>query len=263
MTGRGLLATALLVGLAVTACDRASDDGGATRRPTSAPTEPATSTSPGVVPASSPVDELVGVGDARQVVSVIAADAGDTTAVLHAYESDGQRWRLVFGPWRADVGARGFAPVDAKREGDRRTPSGSYAFDFFFGVLPDPGVRYAYRDITGRAIVWDDDPASPRYNLWTDTTELPAGNDPEPMYNIPAYNHGAVIAYNTARTPGLGSAIFLHVSTGGPTAGCVALPQGQLVDILRWLDPAARPRIVMGTVAEVTTRVGPTSSAAR
>ena len=67
------------------------------------------------------------------------------------------------------------------------------------------------------------------------------------MYNTPAYNYGAVIAYNTARTPGLGSAIFLHVSTGGSTAGCVALPQGQLLEVLRWLDPAQQPRIVMGT----------------
>ena len=55
-----------------------------------------------------------------------------------------------------------------------------------------------------------------------------------------------MIAYNTARTPGLGSAIFLHVSTGGPTAGCVSLPAGQLVEVLRWLDPARRPRIVVG-----------------
>ena len=71
------------------------------------------------------------------------------------------------------------------------------------------------------------------------------------MYNTPAYTHGAVIAYNNARTPGLGSAIFLHVSTGGATAGCVALPAAQLLQVLRWLDPAQQPRIVMGTTASV------------
>ena len=68
------------------------------------------------------------------------------------------------------------------------------------------------------------------------------------MYNPPAYDHGAVIAYNTARSPGLGSAIFLHVSTGGPTAGCVSLPASQLVEGLRWLDPGRDPRIVLGVV---------------
>ena len=74
------------------------------------------------------------------------------------------------------------------------------------------------------AIVWDDDPGRALYNEWVDTTSQNAGDVPEPMYNVPAYAYGAVIAYNSARTPGSGSAIFLHVGTGGPTAGCVSLP---------------------------------------
>jgi L,D-peptidoglycan transpeptidase YkuD (ErfK/YbiS/YcfS/YnhG family) len=60
------------------------------------------------------------------------------------------------------------------------------------------------------------------------------------------YDYGAVIAYNDARTPGLGSAIFLHVSRGTPTAGCVALPVDQLLAVLRWLDPSRGPTIVLG-----------------
>jgi hypothetical protein len=49
-----------------------------------------------------------------------------------------------------------------------------------------------------------------------------------------------------ARTPGLGSAIFLHIKIGTPTAGCVTLPVGELLEVLRWLNPAASPRIEMG-----------------
>ena len=63
----------------------------------------------------------------------------------------------------------------------------------------------------------------------------------------PAYNYGAVIAYNTARKPGLGSAIFLHVSHGSATAGCVAVPQSDVLKLLRWLNPKLGPRIIMGT----------------
>lgn len=158
----------------------------------------------------------------------------------------------MFGPWSANVGSRGFAPPDQKREGDNRTPSGAYGFDFAFGVLADPGVKLAYRRVTSDAIVWDDDSTSARYNLWTDRTTQDAGDDPEPMYNPPAYNYGAVIAYNVERTPGLGSAIFLHVSKDRPTAGCVAVAQDRLVELLRWLDPARAPRVVMGTAAAVT-----------
>ena len=71
------------------------------------------------------------------------------------------------------------------------------------------------------------------------------------MY-VSAYGWGAVIAYNTARTPGLGSAIFLHLATAASTAGCVALPRDQLLSLLRWLDPARQPRIAIGTLDALT-----------
>lgn len=221
----------------------------ATETPTAAPTTSAAQSTGGGNPApapASPVDQLIGVENAQQVIAVVADGYGQTTATLTAYEKDGATWRTVFGPMTASVGGSGFAPPDAKREGDGRTPSGSYGFDFLFGVDANPGVKFPYRDITGTSIVWDDDSASARYNLWSDTSTQDAGVDPEPMYNRPAYNYGAVTAYNAARTPGLGSAIFLHVSTGGPTAGCVSIPQGALVEVLRWLDPARQPRIIMG-----------------
>jgi L,D-peptidoglycan transpeptidase YkuD (ErfK/YbiS/YcfS/YnhG family) len=177
---------------------------------------------------------------------VTAPRYGATTATLTAYERTGEGWRRAFGPWTSNVGTKGIAPPGEKREGDGRTPSGVYGFDFFFGVAADPGVKFPYRRITSRSIVWDDDPASPLYNTWVDLDRQQAGADPEPMYTTPAYDHGAVIAYNAARTPGLGSAIFLHVSTGGPTAGCVSLPAPQLIEVLRWLDPTHDPRIVIG-----------------
>jgi len=63
------------------------------------------------------------------------------------------------------------------------------------------------------------------------------------MHLTPAYNYAAVIAYNTARTPRLGSAIFLEVGTGSATAGRVSLPVGDLLKVLRWLRPALSPQI--------------------
>ena len=44
--------------------------------------------------------------------------------------------------------------------------------------------------------------------------------------DVSAYYDGVVIGYNTARTPGLGSAIFLHLNIGIATSGCVTLPPG-------------------------------------
>jgi L,D-peptidoglycan transpeptidase YkuD (ErfK/YbiS/YcfS/YnhG family) len=178
-----------------------------------------------------------------QLVTVIAASYRATQARLTAYQRHNGRWRRVFGPWIVWIGRNGLARPGAKREGDGRTPSGTFGFGFFFGVDPNPGVRFPYRRIH-ESDVWDDDPASPRYNEWVDDRYADPGAGPEPM-DVSAYDYGAVIAYNTARTPGLGSAIFLHINIGTPTAGCVTLPESELLKILRWLNPAASPKITM------------------
>ena len=228
----------------------------ATRAPTTTTVAPPPVTvgAPGPTTASPApllVTRLTGVGSAGQVIAVAASGYGTSVATLTAYERRGSGWTQVFGPWLANVGRNGVAPPGAKREGDGRTPSGAFGFDFMFGVNPNPGVKYPFRAITGRNIVWDDDSASANYNEWVDTSTASAGAGPEPMY-VSAYGSGAVIAYNDARTPGLGSAIFLHLSSGGSTAGCVALPSSELLPLLRWLDPSRQPRIIIGTVDSIT-----------
>ena len=179
----------------------------------------------------------------QQLITVKAASYGTTYATLRGYRLSGGHWVQVFGPWTARVGYNGVARPGAKREGDGRTPSGTYGLSFFFGVQPSPGVYFSYRHAYSYDY-WDDDPASPRYNEWV-VGKANAGRNPEPMHNVPPYNYAAVIAYNIARVPGLGSAIFLHVGTGGATAGCVSLPASQLVQVLRWLRPSANPRIAI------------------
>jgi L,D-peptidoglycan transpeptidase YkuD (ErfK/YbiS/YcfS/YnhG family) len=205
------------------------------------PVSPAVA-SPAVPSARTAVASVTGRASG-QLVTVVAASYGATQAELTAYQREDGQWRRVFGPWTAWIGRNGMAPPGAKREGDGRTPSGTFGFGFFFGVDPDPGVHFPYRRIYPYD-VWDDDPASPLYNEWVDDRYADPGADPEPM-DVSAYDYGAVIAYNTARTPGLGSAIFLHLNIGMPTAGCVTLPPGELLEILRWLNPAASPEIAM------------------
>jgi L,D-peptidoglycan transpeptidase YkuD (ErfK/YbiS/YcfS/YnhG family) len=180
------------------------------------------------------------------VIVVRASAYGRSYAMFTAYDRTDSGLALRFGPWTARIGRNGFAPLGEKREGDGRTPSGVDGFSFFFGIQSNPGVSFPYRRVTSRSIVWNDDPASANYNQWIDSRTGDAGRSPESMYSPPYYDYGAVIAYNTARTPGLGSAIFLHVSNGTSTAGCVALPPSQLLDVLRWLKPGLNPQIRMG-----------------
>ena len=180
----------------------------------------------------------------RQLITVTAASYGATYATLAAYRRTGHGWQRVFGPWVARIGRNGFAPPGLKREGDGRTPSGSFGLLYVFGAGPNPGFRLRYRQLRPYDY-WDDDPASPRYNEWVDSRHASPGAAPEPM-DVSAYYDGVVIGYNTARTPGLGSAIFLHLNIGIATAGCVTLPPGELLPLLRWLNPARSPRIRMG-----------------
>jgi L,D-peptidoglycan transpeptidase YkuD (ErfK/YbiS/YcfS/YnhG family) len=212
--------------------------------------------SPRATPAPAPVSRTAVTGRAsaaeglaarptvRQLITVTAASYGDTYAVLNAYRRTGHGWQRALGPWTARLGRNGFAPPAGKREGDGRTPSGSFSILFFFGAGPNPGFRFRYRQIRPYDF-WDDDPASPRYNEWVDSRHASPGRNPEPM-DVSAYDDGMVIGYNTARTPGLGSAIFLHLNIGIATSGCVTLPPGELLPLLRWLDPARSPRIRMG-----------------
>lgn len=219
----------------------------------------ATTTTPRTAPPNAPppapellVTRIAGLGTAGQVIVIATSRYGAGTATVTAYERGATGWKQVFGPWFAYIGRNGVAPIGAKREGDGRTPSGVYGFDFMFGVNADPGVHFPFRRITGTNIVWDDDSTSANYNRWIDTNTAAAGARPEPMYTTPSYSYGVVIAYNVARTPGLGSAIFLHVSHGSSTAGCVSLPADELLTLLRWLDPARSPRIALGTLVHLS-----------
>jgi L,D-peptidoglycan transpeptidase YkuD (ErfK/YbiS/YcfS/YnhG family) len=104
---------------------------------------------------------------------------------------------------------------------------------------------------------WVEDPRSPYYNRFHHVrcgAKPPFRITSEDMSRSPlSYRHLAVIDYNTHPiVPGRGSGIFLHVTaTGGPTLGCVSLARPQLVTVLRWLRPGAKPLIVIGTAAKI------------
>ena len=59
----------------------------------------------------------------------------------------------------------------------------------------------------------------------------PSGDNPNEhlYYETPYYNYAVVIEYNTTApvVQGGGSAFFLHVTDGTPTAGCVSIPQAE------------------------------------
>ena len=183
----------------------------------------------------------------RQLVTVNAARAV-TSASLQLWQWRDGCWRHVAGPWTARLGRSGLSP--AKREGDGATPTGTFRIaSTVYGIAPNPGVRGGYhRLVCGDW--WDEDPGSPTYNTFRHVScgaRPPFGGQSEALWRIsPQYRYFAVIEYNASPVvPGRGSAIFLHVAVGS-TAGCVSLPEGRLVRLLRWLRPSDRPLIRIG-----------------
>lgn len=179
---------------------------------------------------------------APQRIVVVAPSARSTTATLRLQNGCG---RVVLGPWPARVGWHGLSA--RHREGDGTTPLGSFRIGpTVYGVAPDPGTRLAYhRLVCGDW--WDEDSASPDYNLFVHVScgrAPPFGGGSEALWReTTAYVHFAVIAYNTARVPGRGSAIFLHADTGNATNGCVSVALPHLDALLRALRPGATIRI--------------------
>ena len=174
------------------------------------------------------------------VVGVPATDA--TTGTLTAYQRVGQQWKAVLGPTPAKVGELG---IGIPADGVYRTPEGTFAFDQAFGREPNPGTKMPYFQATNQDW-WDEDAASPTYNTHVRSAENPSSITENLYDSGPVYDYAVNIAVNPQRIPGKVSGIFLHVTDGNPTWGCVAIGREEMRSILTWLDPAAAPRITIG-----------------
>jgi L,D-peptidoglycan transpeptidase YkuD (ErfK/YbiS/YcfS/YnhG family) len=171
--------------------------------------------------------------DANQVVIVTGTgiDANTSTVVLYQRTEDG--WQA--GPsWAAHNGFAGWSAQHVNN--DLRSPIGVFGLTDAGGLLADPGSKLPYHQGNGFAIGG-------------------TGLDGEPLAGAFDY----VIAINYNRVPGRnpldwtmpmgarrGGQIWFHVDHGGPTHGCVSLPAADMITLLRTLDPAQNPVVVMG-----------------
>lgn len=199
---------------------------------------------------SASADAIAGTSSSGELITVVAPTVRSPSATLEFFVRQGGCFRLVDGPYPALVGRNGLSAHH--HEGDDTTPIGLFGIQStMYGVLPDPGVRYAYhRLVCGDW--WDEQSSSPLYNHFVHVpcgTTPGFGGDSEALWRtVPSYDYFAVIAYNRHPiVPGRGSAIFLHVSTGQPTAGCVSIPVADLLRVLRGLRPDMKPLIDIAT----------------
>jgi L,D-peptidoglycan transpeptidase YkuD (ErfK/YbiS/YcfS/YnhG family) len=185
---------------------------------------------------------------ARRVITVVARSHSSTTARLQAWHKVApHRWRKTGHAVTAHVGSQGL--TSSPSESKSATPIGSFALRRAFGRLHNPGTKLHYFQTTPSD--WWISQAGPLYNTHqrcSSGCSFNQGNPNEHLYyETPYYNYAVVIEYNTHHVrQGAGSAFFLHVSVGAPTAGCVSIKQSKLTALMRWLKPHAHPRILIG-----------------
>ena len=171
--------------------------------------------------------------DARQAVVVTGRGKSSPRSTVVLYERTDAGWEAGE-TWPAHNALRGWS--DDHRAGDLRSPIGVFGLTDAGGLLRDPGTRLPYDQGGG-------------------FTATGMGFEGESL----AGSFDYVVAINYNREPGTspldwtrplgagrGGGIWLHVDHGGPTHGCVSIAEKHMKQLLRALDPARHPVVVMG-----------------
>lgn len=176
------------------------------------------------------------VGDATQVISVVGV--GGSSAKMDVWQRSRAGWQPVGVGIPAHIGSAGLAPQ--AKDGYPATPMGVFTLDYVFGTAPSPGGGLQYAQV-GPDDWWDGDEKSPTFNTQQrcEKDQCPFDTSASENLDIPEYVHSVVMGVNKPRVPGNGSAFFMHATDGGATAGCVAIDDATLVQLIRWMRPGA------------------------
>lgn len=221
-------------------------------------------------PDATPTSAAPPWGDGHRQMVVVTIDGWDAPGgTMARFERSEGGWMRVGEPAAVSIGRAGAAwgtglhPRQSghqKREGDGRSPAGVFAIGPAFGYAPGHDTALPYLPM--QASHWCIDvPGSPLYNRIVDATEAgeaAVAGSTEPMRrDLHAggdhrYRLGFVIRHNDDARAGGGSCIFAHLwgSPGQATAGCTAMHDGAMLDLLGWLAPAAAPLFVLLPVDE-------------
>ena len=160
-------------------------------------------------------------------------------AVLSIHEKQNGVWKELYS-CTAYVGKNG---IGKTKEGDKRTPTGTFNLTTPFGIKADPGANMPYTQVT-KYHYWCGSSGSQYYNQLIDTRVIDRQRTSADEYLIsyvPQYNYCMFIDYNASGEAGKGSCIFLHCTgSSTSTGGCVAVPESVMKKIIQWARPGAK-----------------------
>ena len=185
------------------------------------------------------VAELGKEKDATQLFVVAAV--GQTTAYISMHEKDKNgKWKEIM-TTPGYIGKKGLGKT---KEGDSKTPQGTFHFDAAFGIAADPGCAIPYHKVT-KDDYWSGDPREGyAYNQLVSIKDYPGldvkNKNTEHIIDIETeYQYCLNISYNEDCVPGVGGAIFLHCfgKIKPFTGGCVAIPEDCMIEVMRHVKP--------------------------
>ena len=164
--------------------------------------------------------------------------------VIHVFHDhlifQGQRYRCA-------IGRNGMIDASLKREGDGKTPTGSYPIRRIFyraDRMTLPRVNFPTHIIT-KTDGWCDAPNHPQYNQHI---TLPFDASHETLWRDDhRYDIVGVLGHNdNPPQPNMGSCIFFHIAEENyaPTAGCVAVAMNDMLQLLEKLQLPAQMRMM-------------------
>jgi len=187
-------------------------------------------------------------GSAAHVVFALSPDYTSNHVVVTECARQGRTWKKV-AETTGRAGTNGFAEPGKKREGDGKSPTGSYTLTEAFG-MGNPGTRLPYRTLRDSGDCWGATPGESHYNDYYAGTCRETDENLSAIMRLGSYRQAVVIDYNRRpAVPGYGSAIFFHVGGVTPTAGCISIEESALRAVMRTLVPG--DRMIMGPRSEI------------
>ncbi len=182
-----------------------------------------------------------------QLLVAINDNDSSNKAIVVALEKVNKKWKIKLGPVQASIGRTGFALPGEKMEGDGKSPTGIFDLGQLYTYESSVNTSLPYIQ-TNSEDKWIDDPNHENYNSHIRGNTTAKSFEHLKLSSID-YKYCMVIEYNTHPVvKGKGSAIFFHLATPNydPTAGCVAIKESDMDQILLWLDPNKQKAILMG-----------------
>ena len=170
---------------------------------------------------------------------VLVEYTGGSSARLSVHEKIDGVWTQLL-ETSAYVGRNG---IGKTKEGDKKTPIGTYNLTTPFGIKADPGAILPYTKVT-KYHYWCGSSRSGYYNQLVDsrvTGRSYTKSDEHLIDYKGVYNYCMFIDYNAEGMAGKGSCIFLHCKGKNKyTAGCVAIDEASMKKIIQWAHAGAK-----------------------